>query len=238
MGNNNLIVYNKYLKDIKYNLPENSKSMHKGTITSIKNAIGDGIVDSKGIIWFDSTKIHTILRVKTKNDAAYLLETIDSRNKASFNNKIYVRWSSLISIIAKRMEDKPKNKYLDLVFKALGEINSSDYIKILQIAAEDEKKENIKKLKKKRIKEFKIIKDELNNEVLDKKTAEFSHIRSVAFFSEVADKIWNGLIVNKDTHDIITKNNINDEEELYSLCIDMGWNLDWYNNYKEIIEKN
>ena len=29
------------------------------------------------------------------------------------------------------------------------------------------------------------------------------------------------------------KNSINDEEELYSLCIDMGWNLDWYNSYKE-----
>lgn len=39
--------------------------------------------------------------------------------------------------------------------------------------------------------------------------------------------------VNKETHDIITKENINDENELYSLCYKNGWNIEWYDKYKE-----
>ena len=34
--------------------------------------------------------------------------------------------------------------------------------------------------------------------------------------------------VNKETHDIITKETINDENELYSLCYKNGWNIEWY----------
>ena len=39
--------------------------------------------------------------------------------------------------------------------------------------------------------------------------------------------------VNKETHDIITKETINDENELYSLCYKNWWNIEWYDKYKE-----
>lgn len=39
--------------------------------------------------------------------------------------------------------------------------------------------------------------------------------------------------VNKETHDIITKKTINDENELYSLCYKNVWNIEWYDKYKE-----
>ena len=39
--------------------------------------------------------------------------------------------------------------------------------------------------------------------------------------------------VNKESHDIITKETINDENELYSLCYKNGWNIEWYDKYKE-----
>lgn len=39
--------------------------------------------------------------------------------------------------------------------------------------------------------------------------------------------------VNKETHDIITKETINDENELYSLCYKNVWNIEWYDKYKE-----
>lgn len=39
--------------------------------------------------------------------------------------------------------------------------------------------------------------------------------------------------VNKETNDIITKETINDENELYSLCYKNGWNIEWYDKYKE-----
>lgn len=234
--NNKLIVVKNNLKDIRYEIPKKADQLDKVAIKKINNAIGSGIVDSKGIVWFDCSKLHTIIRVKTKNDAAYILETIDNKFKTNYNNKTYIRWAGLVSILAKRIESNPKNEYLKVVFDIVNEINKSNDIKVLQIEANDIQKKYIKKLKKQRIDLLNIVKDELTNEVLDKKTAEFSHIRSVTMHPEVSEYIWNGLIVNKETHSIITSECINDEDQLYILCYKNKWNISWYNEYKEKIK--
>ena len=46
-------------------------------------------------------------------------------------------------------------------------------------------------------------------------------------------EIENGLIVNKETHDIITKENVQNEDDLYSLCIKNNWNINWYDYYRK-----
>ena len=232
---NELTVINSFIRDIRYNMPKKAEELDKRTIKSISNAVGNGIVDSKGFIWFDCSKLHTILRVKTKNDAAYILEKIDNKYKVDYNSRTYVRWSSLLWIVGKRIEENPKNEYLKLILSILDEISNSNDVKVLQDKAKELQQKNIKKLKKQRIKEFKIVKDELTNEKLDGESAEFSHIRSVTMYPEFSEFIWNGLIVNKKTHNIITSEIVNDEEQLYSLCFRLGWNIQWYDKYKEII---
>ena len=231
--NKDLIIVKSYIKDIRYEMPKKAKKRYR--IKSISNAVGNGIVDSKGFIWFDCSKLHTILRVKTKNDAAYILEKIDNKYKIDYNSRTYVRWSSLLWVVGKRIEENPKNEYLKLILSILEEISNSNDVKVLQDKAKELREKNIKKLKKQRIKELKIVKDELTNEKLDKKSAEFSHIRSVTMYPEFSEFIWNGLIVNKETHNIITSETVNDEEELYSLCFRKGWNIQWYDKYKDIV---
>ena len=54
-------------------------------------------------------------------------------------------------------------------------------------------------------------------------------------YPEFSEFIWNGLIVNKKTHNIITSETVNEEEELYSLCFRKGWNIQWYDKYKDIV---
>lgn len=233
--NKELVVIKSYIKDIKYKIPKKAEELDKITVKKIYNAIGSGIVDNKGFIWFDCSKLHTIIRVKTKSDAAYILEGINSKYKANYNSKTYVIWSSLVSIIAKRIEANPKNEYLKLIFSILEEINESNDSKVLQTKAKELQEKNIKKLKKQRINRFKIVKNELTNRKLDKKLAEFSHIRSVSMYPEFSECIWNGFIVNKETHNLITSQCINDEDQLYSLCFKNGWNIDWYDEYKRIV---
>ena len=233
--NNELAVINSFIRDIRYNMPKKAEELDKRTIKTIYNAVGAGVIDTKGIIWFDCSKLHTILRVKTKNDAAYILETVDNKYKANYSNSTYIRWSSLVAIIAKRVEENPKNEYLKLVLNILYEINNSNDVKVLQNDAKLLQEKNIKKLKKQRIKLLKISNDELTNEKLNKVKAEFSHIRSVTMFPEFSECIWNGFIVNKETHKIITNKCINDEDELYALCYENGWNVKWYDEYKEKI---
>ena len=230
-----MIIVKSYIKDIRYEMPKKAEELNRRTIKGISNAVGNGIVDSKGFIWFDCSTLHTILRVKTKNDAAYILEKIDNKYKVDYNSRTYVRWSSLLWIVGKRIEENPKNEYLKLILSILDEISNSNDVKVLQDKAKELQQKNIKKLKKQRIKEFKIVKDELTNEKLDGESAEFSHIRSVTMYPEFSEFIWNGLIVNKKTHNIITSETVNDEEQLYSLCFRLGWNIQWYDKYKEII---
>lgn len=220
-----LIIVKSYIKDIRYEMPKKAEELNRRTIKGISNAVGNGIVDSKGFIWFDCSTLHTILRVKTKNDAAYILEKIDNKYKVDYNSRTYVRWSSLLWIVGKRIEENPKNEYLKLILSILDEISNSNDVKVLQDKAKELQQKNIKKLKKQRIKEFKIVKDELTNEKLDGESAEFSHIRSVTMYPEFSEFIWNGLIVNKKTHNIITSETVNDEEQLYSLCFRLGWNI-------------
>lgn len=226
-------MFNSDIKDINYKMPERAKELDKTTVKKITNAINRGKPDSRGLIWINCSTLHTVLRVKTKVDARYLLETIDKKYKTTYEGEEYVLWSSIISIVEKRREENPKNRYLSLVMDILNEINECDEIQLLRLKAKNLMEQRVKKLKNKRIRSYKLKEDELTNDTLDKKKAEFSHIRSVAMFPELAEMMWNGLIVNKDTHFIITQIGINDEEELYKLCYEKGWNTDWYKTYKE-----
>ncbi|WP_111937830.1 hypothetical protein [Clostridium paraputrificum] len=233
MNNKSLIVFNSDIKDINYKMPERAKELDKTTVKKITNAINRGKPDSRGLIWINCSTLHTVLRVKTKVDARYLLETIDKKYKTTYEGEEYVLWSSIISIVEKRREENPKNRYLSLVMDILNEINECDEIQLLRLKAKNLMEQRVKKLKNKRIRSYKLKDDELTNDPLDKKKAEFSHIRSVAMFPELAEMLWNGLIVNKDTHLIITQVGVNDEEELYKLCYEKGWNTAWYKTYKE-----
>ena len=233
MNNKSLIVFNSDIKDINYKMPERAKELDKTTVKKITNAINRGKPDSRGLIWINCSTLHTVLRVKTKVDARYLLETIDKKYKTTYEGEEYVLWSSIISIVEKRREENPKNRYLSLVMDILNEINECDEIQLLMLKAKNLMEQRVKKLKNKRIRSYKLKDDELTNDPLDKKKAEFSHIRSVAMFPELAEMLWNGLIVNKDTHLIITQVGVNDEEELYKLCYEKGWNTAWYKTYKE-----
>lgn len=96
-----------------------------------------------------------------------------------------------------------------------------------------------KKLKKRRIKKYNITVDELTRKLLNLKTAEFSHIRSVAIYPDLQLEEDNGLIINKETHSIITKNNIQkNEEDLVRLRVQKIWETGWFVYYKKIIKKD
>ena len=121
-------------------------------------------------------------------------------------------------------------KYSEKIYKAIRDSDTAENIRTTYIKQIQDSRKN---LKNKRIRKYKIRKDELTGEKLIKKTAEFSHIRSYALFKDIADDIENGLIVNKETHEIITKRGINDEDELYCLCKELNWDIEWMEKFKK-----
>ena len=132
-----------------------------------------------------------------------------------------MRGYEILKLIAKSIEESgtgTKGMYLETSKQFYDAISSCEKAKLLRLEYENQLKSQRRLLKKKRINAYHIKNDELTNEPLKVRTAEFSHIRSVAMYKFISDSIDNGLIVNKETHKIITAEGVNDENELLSLC--------------------
>lgn len=216
---------------------EQFEHLDSKTIKGIENAWDKiGIINDEGIVWVESSKLHTVIRT-TKGNAKYWVSKLPKNEKIVITNgDIYVSGSSLC-------------KYLDERVNYAGKLNTEDYLEYsnallvatrrcsrareLRAIRYEQAAEELKRLKLVRIKANKITKDELTGDDLIIRTAEFSHIRSKSAYPQIAHYLNNGLIVNKSTHDIVTRNNVNDEKELLFLCQQMSWSTNWYNKFKE-----
>ncbi len=160
---------------------------------------------------------------------------IEDEHKITMGNEEYIRGYVILSLISKELEENgvgTKGMYLRTSKNYYDSINECDKVQLLRLQYEEGLKDQRKKLKGNRIRKYKIKYDELTGDAI-KRDAEFSHIRSVSMYKSVSDNVDNGLIVNKDTHKIITARGIHDEVELKRLCEEYGWNVDWYYTYIE-----
>ena len=228
------------VKDLKIIEPVVNENAKSKVVKEISNAWKNtSIIDYKGWVWVKKDRLHSILRT-TKNNTDYIFMQIPDEYKANFGNETYVRGYEVLRLIAKSMEENgtgTKAVYLETSKQYYDSISTCDKAKLLRLEYENQLKTQRKLLKKKRINAYKIKHDELTKEPLKVRTAEFSHIRSVAMYKLISDSIDNGLIVNKNTHSIITSHGINDEIELLDLCKEMNWAVDWYDIYIKNLSK-
>lgn len=228
------------VKNLSIVEPVPNKDAKSKVVKEISNAWKDtSIIDYRGWIWVKKDKLHSILRT-TKANIEYIFMQIPDQYKATFGNETYVRGYEVLRLIAKNIEENgtgTKGIYLETSKQYYDSINTCDKAKLLRLEYENQLKQQRKLLKKKRIKAYNIKNDELTNEPLIVRSAEFSHIRSVAMHKVISDSIDNGLIVNKETHSIITSHGINDENELLDLCKDLNWATSWYDIFIENLSK-
>jgi hypothetical protein len=235
-----LILHPEWQNKIPYTKPQVPEGLASKTITEISNAIdAHAYLDIEGKLWISGNFLHVILRTN-KHTSKFILDSINKASKINIEGNIYVRGFEVMGLITKQIEDsglRKRGKYLKFSEDCLRLIRDSDKAKALRGEYEEDWKDKKKTLKKQRIKRYKITHDELTGEVLINKTAEFSHIRSSSSFKELSLYLENGLIVNKETHDIITKEGIINEEELLFLCEKNKWDMSWYDNFKGFINK-
>ena len=241
MGNSTEIVpYSHPVKGMNYKIPEVPNNATSRVITELKNSWNNsGFLDDRGQIWIELTKLHSILRT-SKSNANYYAAEIEDDSKMYINNKTYIIGYEVIKLMDKFIQNEgfgtTKGMYLKYSEKIYQAIRDCAESQELRTAYQNVLKENRKKLKKQRIKNYQIKFDELTGEPLKRIRSEFSHIRSFAIFKDLGDKIENGLIVNRDTHLEITKAGINDEEELLKLCKEKSWKTDWYDKYLDFLK--
>ena len=198
--------------------------------TSIQNAWLKGAnLDRHGIVWISSKYLHTLLRVK-KDLVNYHLATI---GRAGADYITGTEFIGLLSNIFDSATTFRRRDYIRYSEKLYILIRDSDKAEVMRARYYEDLTNKKNKLKVQRIKKYKIKVDELTGTNLKTQTAEFSHIRSVAIYPDLQLELDNGLIVNKKTHEIITEKGIQNEDDLYTLCLAKGWNTKWYNFYKQ-----
>ncbi len=223
--------------DIKFEVPSKTDLSLKH-LKGIFNAWERGtMVDRYGRIWICQTELHNVLRI-TKENARYYLLAIEEKYQIETDGNRYILGSEIYRL-------------LDILIQASGSVRTAEYAKYsdstYRLFRDSHQAENIRAkyyetiklhkrtLKATRIKQLKLKNDELTGKPL-REDCEFSHIKDSKIFLHLADKFWNGLVLNKETHVAITDAEIKDEEQLLNLCEKKGWNKNWYPVFSKSLE--
>lgn len=231
--------YNYWDLDINFKFPSKSNLSLKH-LQGICNAWHRGVqIDSCGRIWICQSELHNILRT-TKAAARYWLLEISDEYQLECQGETYILGSEiyrLLDITIQSAGSIKKEKYASFSEEIYRLIRDSHKLKTIRYEFYEEIESHKKNLKQIRIRELELDADELTGDLLDEINSDFSHIRNAKIYLPLADKYWNGLIVNKETHKIITKANINDEDELYDLCVSEDWSTEWYSTFSQCLEE-
>lgn len=194
-------------------------------------------IDKYGMIWVEELQLHHILRT-TQDNANYIALQISDKYKVAHYGTTYIQGSEicrLLNDVIQTGDTIRRRKYARFSEKIYQAIRDSAEVELLRCQYWEAVKSVKKELKQTRIKMLKIKNDELTNLPLEN-TSEFSHIRKSSIHIVIADKYWNGLIVNKDTHEIITQREINDEDQLLDLCQEYNWDTTWFSIFCESLQ--
>ncbi len=229
-----IILYKKF-SDLNIDFPEANETLSKNTVTRINNAIEEGaIVDKSGVLWIRTDKLYDVWRTDKPTARQIVLQIPEGKFRRTFSDGEYVRSAEVTKWILYRLESATgtKEEYLKYTQKILQSVMEEPAVRIFKLEAALAWQSQKKLLKSARIKTYAINSDELTGESLKRGLgSDFSHIISAASDPELADRIWNGLIVNTETHKLITAREITNQEDLWCLCEEENWSTSWYDDF-------
>jgi len=225
--------------ELEFMQPFGSDSQRK-TFKSIHSAwTSSAIIDQAGAIWVCTSKLHTILRTNPSL-ARYHLNTVKDEYKTEVTGATYVKGSEICHLIDRIVQSAGSirregyARYSEAIYR---DIRDSERTRLVRAEHYELMQSYRSELRRTRIAHFQVKRDELTSLPL-RFCNQFSHIRSVAAYPRLGDKLWNGLVINQDIHGFITKSEINDENQLLDLCVEHGWKTDWYSAYLESLKEH
>ncbi len=215
----------------------------KGTLRGIFNAwVIASVVDQRGAVWVKASKLHTILRT-TKANARYLVGQASRKDIVEIASstllggikpyETMVRSSKVCEWVSKFIQDPAtanRAKYLLYSETVFRKVRDCHLVKTVRAEFLDKLKSTRRGLKRKRIRRLGLKMDELTGAPLQS-GSEFAHIRAASLHFELADRDWNGVVVNTDIHKILTNAEVLDETSLLDLCYQRKWNTGWSSEF-------
>ena len=191
------------------------------------------LVDGAGAVWINAEQLAAIWRTD-KATADYFVDGILMKDKANFGDGLCVKYSAVIYRLNEFMLgpiDHKRREYLRVSDQMGRSARDSDPAEVIRLRHSELISGAVRELKKKRMSVYGIMCDELTRQPLGFRTAEFHHIRRQSISIDLISMVWNGLIVDRSTHDIITQRGICDEHQLLALCHAMEWDTAWFYTY-------
>lgn len=240
MKNNQLIIMECRFTELSMNIDKEMKeyNLNERTTKSIISSLKRGIITSRGEVWISKEKIWHILRKKSERESNYEIEKIKDNDKMNINGEKFINSAAIIDFLLRKSVGSPNNDILSSIIDILVRIQNDKVVQGQREKYNRQIKDQLAQLGKIRVKDKGIINDELTGEAL-RKTYDFHHVRarSISGNERYQLDIELGLVINKKTHKIITKEGLVDEDELFVFCMNKNWNTDWYNDFKEELKK-
>jgi hypothetical protein len=228
-----LITVHSSAKDLHICFTEPSNGLDHSTAKSIYNAwMETAIIDNYGMVWVLPDRLSEILRT-SKANARHIVAKIGKQYKSKGAAGTYLHYAEVqkrlsnIIMIAGTMKRERYAEFSESIGMAIRDSAKARCQRAQTYEAMSTAKRG---LKQKRVKQLQLGCDELTGVPL-LPTSQFSHIRSCAIYPQFTVCVWNGLVVNKHIHQIITDAYVNDEDELYDLCQQQKWSTNWYDDY-------
>lgn len=218
---------------------ESKAGLTKGTLRSIFNAwVAASVIDQRGTVWVKCSGLHTILRT-TKSNARYLVGQASRRDIVEMFGSSWLRGTKRCETLVRSTKvcewvnqfiQNPAGprrgdylRYSELVYRL---VRDCSLVKEVRAEFLDHLRTTCRGLKHKRRKRLKLERDELTGDPLEG-PAEFSHIRAASLYFELADRDWNGVVVNAPVHKFLTSSAVLDEAGLLAVCKEQKWNTGW-----------
>jgi len=192
------------------------------------------LVDGIGQVWLKADDLPAIWRTDS-GTAQFFVGSVHPNDKANFNGQECIKYSTVIFRLNEILQGPVSHKrreYLRFSEQIGQSVRDSDPVEVIRLRHREFIDGVRRELKNKRCQQYSITHDELTGELLINSTSEFHHVRRQSVYPELISMLWNGLVVNKQTHDIITSKNCSDECDLKSLCDQFNWNTSWFSNYQ------
>lgn len=210
----------KTAKDIAYEKPKHPNNLVEDSeYDKIDATLSDAVVLTNAGTTLVKEDSLSNLFAENKKDTRYIVDNkIPDSQKLTIGNDNYVKSGAVLSETHTRSEELPdaskraKNSY---VAQSLVNISNSSETKAQKGDYEDFAKKEEKKLGTTRKKNNSITTDEVTGDPL-KGNGDFHHANKKTIYTDPVQRLDpdKGVVVNKETHIDIHKQNINDEKEL------------------------
>lgn len=221
-------------RDLRYERPEAPRQSNPSAVAAIRRAWDDhAIIDDTGQVWVGVAGLHVILRT-SRERAGHFARGLEVRNRVEFENRRYIRGWCVAGRIDRDLQECAtliRSRYLGLSERHYQEVRDDAETQLIRARFLESLRQLSRKLKRERIRRYEIDADELTGDPLVEKGSHFAHVLSRSLYPEFVDCVWNGLVLNPETHERVTASGAMDDRELLVLCRRHRWRTTWHRRF-------